>query len=85
MDDVMAIVTGLIEQVTDVPADEIAGDCRFDTLENWTSFAALRLLTLVEEAFGVGLDFREYIAAAEVGDLAALVLSATLAQEAESA
>jgi len=84
MDDVHVIVTGLIEQVTDVPAEEITADTRFDGLDNWTSFAALRLLTLVEEAFGIGLDFRTYFAAARVGDLASLVMAARV-EEAESA
>jgi acyl carrier protein len=85
MDDVHAIVTGLIEQVTDVPAEEMTADTRFDALDNWTSFAALRLLTLVEERFGIGLDFRAYFAAARVGDLASLVVAAWPQAEAESA
>jgi acyl carrier protein len=85
MDDVLATVVGLIEQVTDAPAGEIGPESRFDALENWTSFAALRLLTLVEEAFGVGLDFRAYFAAAQVEDLTSLVVAEALGQESGSA
>ena len=85
MDDVHQIVAGLIEQVTDAPADEITGDTRFDALDSWTSFAALRLLTLVEEAFGIGLDLRAYLALARVEDLASLVVDGMTEQQAGSA
>lgn len=71
MSEVLPTVVDLIEQVTDVPADEIGGESRFDALDNWTSFAALQLLMAIEDRFGVRLDLRSYLAWARVDQLAA--------------
>lgn len=73
MPDAFAAVRDLVEQVTDVPAEEIDADSRFETLDNWTSFAALRLLTEIEDRFGIRLDLRAYLASGRVGELVAMV------------
>ncbi|MFH7334837.1 acyl carrier protein [Streptomyces sp. KHY 26] len=66
-------LAGVISSVTDVPAGQLAGDTRFDTLGHWNSFAALRLLTAVEEHFGVKLDLRTYLGTETVDGLAELI------------
>jgi acyl carrier protein len=73
MPDVFTIVVDLVEQVTDVPAEEIDGDVRFDTLDSWTSFAALQLLTAIEDRFEIRLDLRGYLACAHVEQLVSSV------------
>jgi len=73
MAEVLTTVVDLLELVTDVPAEEIGGATRFDSLAGWTSLAALRLLTSVEDRFGLRLDLRAYFAAAEVADLVTLI------------
>lgn len=75
MSDVLNIVVELIEQVTDVPAEEIDGDTRFDALDNWTSFAALSLLTGIEDRLGIRLDLRGYLACACVEQLVSSICS----------
>src|SRR4051812_31994558 len=62
--DVLSAVIDLIEQVTDVPVETIRADSRFETLGQWTSFAALRLLVSVEERFGIQLELGEYLSLA---------------------
>jgi acyl carrier protein len=73
MADVFAAVADLIGHMTDVPVEEISVESRFEDLDNWTSFAALRLLTGVEERLGVRLDLRGYLAVQHVGELVSLV------------
>ncbi|MER6331978.1 acyl carrier protein [Streptomyces sp. NPDC001034] len=63
----------VISGVTDVPAGQLTGDTRFDALGHWNSFAALRLLTAVEEHFGVKLDLRTYLGTETVDGLAGLI------------
>ncbi|MCK7621801.1 acyl carrier protein [Streptomyces sp. RS10V-4] len=63
----------VISGVTDVPAGQLTGATRFDTLGHWNSFAALRLLTAVEEHFAIKLDLRTYLRTETVDGLAALI------------
>lgn len=69
-------VAGLVGQVTDLPVETISADARFDTLGNWTSYDALRLLTGIEQRFSVRLDLQEYFSISDVGGLVAAVSSA---------
>jgi acyl carrier protein len=69
MPEIFAGVAGLVGQVTDVPAEQITADARFDVLANWTSSAALRLLMSIEEQFGIRLDLQRYFAISDVGGL----------------
>ena len=41
MPDLFTTVADLIEQVADVPAEQLSPDVRFATLTNWTSLEAL--------------------------------------------
>jgi acyl carrier protein len=74
--ELMPQIAELIEQVTDVPAGSIGAEARFEELANWTSYAALRLLTGIEERIGVRLDLREYFAIENVGGLVDAVAAA---------
>lgn len=74
MSDVTGTLVGLVEQITERP--DISPASRFYSLGNWTSLAALRLLTDIEDVFGVRLDLREYLAVTEVGQLSDLVTTA---------
>ncbi|SEQ79655.1 Acyl carrier protein [Lentzea xinjiangensis] len=76
MSEVFTEVAGLVGQVTDLPAEDISADARFDALANWTSYDALRLLTGIEQHFAVRLDLQEYFAIKDVGGLVAAVSSA---------
>ncbi|MFE4716785.1 acyl carrier protein [Streptomyces sp. NPDC056728] len=63
----------VISAVTDAPAGTLTGASRFDELDNWSSLAALRLLTAVEDAFGVRLNLRTYLATETVDGLARMI------------
>ncbi|MFD3559253.1 acyl carrier protein [Streptomyces sp. NPDC058686] len=63
----------VISDVTDAPASTLTGASRFDELDNWSSLAALRLLTAVEDAFGVRLNLRAYLATETVDGLARMI------------
>ncbi|WP_338700461.1 acyl carrier protein [Streptomyces sp. Q6] len=71
----------VISTVTDVPAAQLTKDTRFDSLGHWNSFAALRLLTAVEEHFGIKLDLRTYLGTETVDGLAALIDTATAGRQ----
>ncbi|UOZ05524.1 acyl carrier protein [Amycolatopsis sp. WQ 127309] len=66
----------LVATVTDVPAAEITPDRRFAELPGWSSHTALRLFTAVEDAFGVRLVLKTYLATESVGALAELTAAA---------
>jgi acyl carrier protein len=72
--DITSTIVDLVEQVTEIP--DIALSSRFETMGNWTSLSALRLLTDIEDRFGVKLDLRAYFATADVGQLSTLVSTA---------
>lgn len=74
MSDVTVDLVDLVERITEVP--EITPSSRFETLGNWTSLAALRLLADIEDHFGVQLDLRTYFRTADVGQLSTLVTEA---------
>jgi acyl carrier protein len=71
--DITSTLVDLVERVTELPG--IAPSSRFETLGNWTSLSALRLLTDIEDRFGVRLDLRAYFAVADVDQLSTLVSS----------
>jgi|GraSoiStandDraft_11_1057310.scaffolds.fasta_scaffold1416918_1 acyl carrier protein len=58
-----------IRDITDAPVEEVGPDARLAALGNWSSLAALRLLTTIEDSLGVWLDLREYLAVETVGEL----------------
>lgn len=74
MSDVTGTLVGLVERVIEKP--DISPASKFQGLDNWTSLAALRLLTDIENAFGVQLDLRAYLAVTDVGQLSDLVSTA---------
>ncbi|WP_329101285.1 acyl carrier protein [Micromonospora sp. NBC_01699] len=74
MSDVTGTVVGLVERVTESP--DISPASSFHSLADWTSLAALRLLTEIEDEFGVQLDLRTYLAVNDVGQLSDLVSTA---------
>lgn len=73
MSDVAATIADLIERTTGIPAGEIEPASRFAGMGNWTSLAALQLLTRIEDHFGIKLDLRAYFAVADVAGLVSLV------------
>jgi acyl carrier protein len=72
-DEALPAVLALVAQVTDAPADTLSAGSRFEALDTWNSLIALRLLTLVEDRFGVRVDIRAYFGTPDVAGLAALV------------
>jgi acyl carrier protein len=71
MSEVTGAVVELVERVTEKP--DITEGSKFESMDNWTSLAALRLLTDIEDAFGVQLDLRAYFAVTDVGQLSSLI------------
>jgi acyl carrier protein len=69
--DVLAEITALVGEVTG--ERDVTAASRFETLGNWGSMAALRLLALVEQRCTVTLDLRGYLAVETVAELAELV------------
>ncbi|GAA3816091.1 hypothetical protein GCM10022226_41040 [Sphaerisporangium flaviroseum] len=69
MHDTLAGLTRLIVLVTREQDRPITADSRFEALGNWSSMTALRLLTLIEQRWGIALDLREYFAIETVGGL----------------
>jgi acyl carrier protein len=66
-------VRELVALTADASQDEITLLTRFDALPEWSSLAAIRLLTMIEESFGLRFDLREYLSATTVGELVTLV------------
>ena len=67
------VLARLVAGVCDLPEPGIAPGTRFDGLANWSSLAALRLLTSVEEHFRIHLELRGYLAAETVEGLSEMV------------
>ena len=63
----------IVADVTDLPAEAITPGSRFHDLGEWSSLAALRLLTAVEEHFGIRLELRRYLGTETVGELSAMI------------
>lgn len=76
MSEVLADITGLIVLVARVPARQVTVDSRFETLGNWSSLTALRLLAMIEQQWGIALDLREYFAIETVGGLVDAIVRA---------
>ncbi len=69
MFEVYTEVARVIGQVTDLPAERISSESRFESFNEWTSYAALRLLSGIEQRFGVRLNLQEYFSIKDVGGL----------------
>jgi acyl carrier protein len=67
----------LIALTTRQRGQRITEDSRFETLGNWSSLTALRLLTLIEQRWGIALDLRTYFAMETVGGLARAIAAET--------
>jgi acyl carrier protein len=76
MREVPADLTRLIALVTRAQDRQITPDARFEALGNWSSLTALRLLTMIEQQWGIALDLREYFAIETVGGLADAIAGA---------
>jgi acyl carrier protein len=68
-DDTYSMLLELIENITEQPADSLDRETRFDSLGNWSSTAAIRLLTKVEDTLGVDLELPKYLSVKTVGEL----------------
>lgn len=69
----------IIADVTDLPVPAVTPGSRFADLGGWSSLVALRLLTAVEQHFGISLDLRAYLDVETVGELSAMVAELTVA------
>ncbi|MFG2169100.1 cyclase family protein [Micromonospora chersina] len=63
----------LIGDHCDAPASGITPATCFADLPGWSSLAALRLFTALEESFGISLDLRCYLAITTVAELTEVV------------
>ncbi|MFD1535412.1 acyl carrier protein [Nonomuraea guangzhouensis] len=63
----------IVADVTDLPAEAITPGSCFQDLGEWSSLAALRLLTAVEEHFGIRLELRRYLDTETVGELSDMI------------
>jgi acyl carrier protein len=70
-------IARLVALMTREPGRQITEDSRFETLGNWSSLTALRLLTVIEQRWGVALDLRAYLAIETVGELAEAVANSS--------
>jgi acyl carrier protein len=65
----------LVAGVTHLPSAEVSPDLRFDATGTWSSLAALRLLTAIEEHFEIRLELRHYLEIETVEDLYEMVMN----------
>ncbi|MBZ6093501.1 acyl carrier protein [Streptomyces olivaceus] len=70
MADVMTTLRPLVGKVTTVPHDEITAERRFEDLGRWGSLAAVRLLSAVEQQYGISLSLSAFMRIETVGELA---------------
>jgi acyl carrier protein len=73
MSEILADLRPLVARAVDAPPAGVDAATRFEQVANWSSLAALSLLTNLESRFGVTLDLREYFQVETVGELAGLV------------
>jgi acyl carrier protein len=64
----------LFADTLEMPAGQIDPAAEIRTLEKWDSIAALGVLAMVEEHFGVRLTSDDFASVTTVGDLENLVL-----------
>lgn len=76
MSDPIADLIVLVQRAAAAGPPTITATTRFETLDGWTSLAALRLLTAVEEWFGVRLDLRTYFSASRLDELSSMITAA---------
>jgi acyl carrier protein len=64
----------LVERVSE--KTDITTETTFESIDNWVSLSALRLLADIEDTFGVRLDLRAFFAVTDVGQLSTLITDA---------
>lgn len=67
------VVSDVLADVLDMPADDLTPDTAFADLEKWDSMAALEVLVQIEDAIGSQLDMSAYHMVRTVGELVELV------------
>jgi acyl carrier protein len=67
----------LFADAVSMPADQIAPDSVIRELEKWDSIAALMVLNLVQDNYGVTLSGDDFASVTTVADLEKLVASRT--------
>jgi acyl carrier protein len=73
MSDLEVELSRMVAVVVDRPPGTINPEGRFEEFGNWSSLAALRLLSMIEQHLGVTFDLREYVQIETVDALAAAV------------
>jgi acyl carrier protein len=63
----------LFSDAIEMPADQVAPDAEIRQLEKWDSVAALSVLAMVEEQYGVELSGDDFANVTTVADLQKLV------------
>lgn len=69
----MTSLEHVLAGVLDLPAEDIGEDTGRDTSAEWTSLAHVRVVTAVEDAYGVALTTREITDVTTVGRLRAVL------------
>jgi acyl carrier protein len=66
-------ITDFVSIFDDVDADSVSMDTNFREIDEWSSLAALVLLTVMEDEYGVALNNKELTQAKTVKDIFLLV------------
>lgn len=63
----------VVSEVFQMPADEVTDELSPDTLDDWDSLSHLRLVSALEEAFGVKFENAEIMDMTTVGAIREIV------------
>jgi acyl carrier protein len=70
MSDTMAAISDALTAHTGCADEAVRPDLRFDSIEEWSSLRALRVLTHIESRLRIECDLQRFLACETVGALA---------------
>lgn len=69
----------VVSETFKLPADEVTDELSPDTLDDWDSLSHLRLVSALEEAFGIKFENSEIMDMASVGAIREMLAKKTAA------
>lgn len=73
--DLEKFIRDFADQFEDVNTDELMADTEFKNLDEWTSLAALSIIAMIDDEYGVSVNGNDIRNSETIGDLFSLVYS----------
>lgn len=73
--DLEKFIRDFADQFEDVNMDELMADTEFKNLDEWTSLAALSIIAMIDDEYGVSVNGNDIRNSETIGDLFSLVHS----------